>query len=374
MLPETTWMLILPLTLAMAGPQEGGPPEGRPGAPPDSTPLVQSAAPAGADTLPPYRSPEVIRTENFTMTLGSRVQVRYTYVDPAAGDATGSFGIRRARFSLSGDAYDHFRYAIQLELAGASVNLIDANVRYRIAPMATLWFGQGKAHFGRQQLTSSGNLHFVDRTVVDGRFSAGRQAGAALLGQTTGETFEYQVGIYNGTGINAPNDNNRYLTAARAVWTPLGAYAPVESAHDYPSSPRVALGVSALHTTEGTDIEETDVTRFHVEGAFKVQGLNVTSELYREEATPNGDATLRTTGWYAQAGYLLPNRTNEIAARYAVISPDTETNADVIETGVALSHYLRQHRAKIQADLRHVERKILDASDVELRLQLQLTL
>ncbi|MEX2600218.1 MAG: porin [Balneolaceae bacterium] len=325
--------------------------------------------------LPDYRSPEIIRTENYSMTLGSRLQIRYLYQNLEESDDNSSFGIRRARLSLSGNAYSRFRYAMQLGLAGGSVNLLDANIRYEFTPMVTLWAGQGKALFGRQQLTSSGNLHFVDRTAVDGRFSAGRQAGVALTGQNESQTFEYGIGIYNGNGINSANDNGKHMKVARVVLTPFGAYSPSESAHDYPDSPRLAIGFSGLHTTSGSGDSETEIKRINSEAAFKVHGFNVTGEYYWEESSLSGSSNgLNTNGWYLQGGYLLPDRKNEIALRYAAISPDTNTNTDRIETGVAFSHYFMQHRAKIQADIRSLEQKVIDTRDVEFRIQLQISL
>jgi phosphate-selective porin OprO and OprP len=310
----------------------------------------------------------------FTMNIGARVQVRYSYLDRDEQEAAGSFGIRRGRLSLAGAAYQRFDYAVQLELAGGSARLLDANIRYRLAPMATLWFGQGKAPFGRQQLTSSGNLHMVDRSITDGRFSAGRQVGVAVLGQNAGRTFEYGAGIYNGNGINTVNPDLGYMFVGRAVWTPLGAYSPAESAFDYPEDPRVALGVAGLHNTMGQGDAEMGVARVGLEGAFKVRGLNATSELYHERTSPVVGDGLDTSGWYVQGGYLFPNRRHELAARYAVISPDTPANTDTIELGVGHSLYFNGHRAKLQTDLRTIDRKATDIGDVELRVQFQLTL
>jgi phosphate-selective porin OprO and OprP len=324
-----------------------------------------AAAPAPAREAPPP----------FTMNIGARIQVRYTYLDRDEQDAMGSFGIRRGRLSLSGAAYERFLYAVQVELPGAAgPRLLDANVRYQMAPMATLWFGQGKAPFGRQQLTSSGNLHMVDRAITDGRFAAGRQQGIALQGQNAGRTFEYAAGMYNGNGINAANPNTDYMYVGRAVLTPFGAYGPMESAHDYPERPRLAVGVAGLYNTVGLEEDAVDITRLGLEAAFKVRGFNSVGEFFHERANPAVGDGSNTNGWYVQGGYLLPNRQHELAARYAVISPDTPLDTDTVEMGVGYSLYLNGHRAKLQTDLRHIDRKATDISDLELRVQFQLTM
>ena len=356
---------------AIQAPEVGGPQVHEESPQADSALFALIPPPAQQAQL---RSPEIIRTENFSLTMGARLQLRLTYDNPDEGDNIGSFTIRRGRLSLGGSAWEHFRYAMQLELSGGSVNIIDANISHQFSPMATLRVGQAKAFFGRQQLNSSGNLHFVDRTIVDGRFSGQRQNGIALHGQNEGRTFEYGIGIHNGNGINRANDNDSYMIAGRAVLTPLGAYAPAESAFDYPDSPRLAIGVGGLRNTTGTGADETDIIRLNVETAFKLQGFNLTAELYWEDSEPTGQESVQTLGWYVQPGLLFPNRRNELAARYAVISPDTPTNTDQIEAGVAFSHYWAQHRAKLQADLRQIQNKATDTKDLQFRLQMQLTL
>lgn len=310
----------------------------------------------------------------FTLRIAGRLQVRYTYEDPDEGDSSGSFRIRRGRLGLSGTAFEKWNYAVQLELPGSGgTQLLDANLSYRLSPMATLWLGQGKSYFGRQQLNSSGNLHFVDRTITNGRFTPGRQQGIALVGQNESRTFEYNLGLYNGNGINqSRNDNDDYMTVARAVWTPFGAYSPTESAFDYPGSPKLALGVAGMTSTEGAGADAVDVTRLGLELAFKIRGLNMTGEYFTEEADPVAGPSADTDGWYYQLGYLFPGRQHEIAGRYAVISPDSPASSDQVETGIAYSYYMNRHSLKLQTDLRNIEDNALGTDDRELRLQLQL--
>jgi phosphate-selective porin len=312
----------------------------------------------------------------FTMNMGARIQVLYTHDFPGAegADPEGSFRIRRGRLSVGGAAYEHFNYAVQLELGGANVQLIDANISTSLAPMARLWFGQGKAPFGRQQLTSSGNLNMVDRAITDGRFTPGRQIGLAMFGQNEGRTFEYGAGVYNGHGPRVVNQNGRFMVVGRAVFTPLGAYGPAESAFDYPLSPRVALGGAVMHNTLGEDVDEVGILRLGVEGAFKLQGLNATTEFYHERTSPAVGDGMNTSGWYLQAGYLLPNQQHEIAARWAVIAPGTDANTSRTEIGAGHSLYFNAHRAKVQTDVRRLTNHATDVSDIHLRVQFQLTI
>ncbi len=309
----------------------------------------------------------------FSLQLGSRVQFRYTQDDPEDGESTGSFRVRRAKLSLSGVAYEHWKYKIQAAWSGGSTSLEDAYFQYTRHRKAQFWLGQGKVFFGRQELTSSGKQQFVDRSITSGRFAPGRDQGAALVGTDDHKTFEYNLGVYNGNGPNrSSDDNSEKMIIGRAVWTPFGEYKLEESSLDYPNSGKLALGGSYLSTTEGNGPGETDITRFGIEFAYKLCGFNTVGEYYTEEADTAGVGSLDTDGYYVQVGYLFPNKRFEVAGRYAVVSPDVTLNADEVETGIAFSYYLKKHDYKVQADFRNIENEISNTDDREIRVQLQL--
>lgn len=336
-----------------------------------------SAEAEGFDAVP-VEVHDTLSQDAFTLDLGARVQVRHTQQDPPNGGRTGSTAIRRGRVSVSGFAYERFAYAVQVGLAGGSARLLDANLTVAPGGRAEVWLGQGKAPFGRQQLNSSGRLQFVDRTIVDGRFSAGRQQGVALLGDLVDERLAYGLGVYDGEGINRPqNENGRFMTVARVVATPLGSYDPVESALDPVEGPRVALGFSGLRNTEGSGRDGTPsvrVHRFNTEAAFKVGGLNATGEFYREWAEPDGHERRVTDGAYGQVAFLFRDRRNELALRGALIRPDESHHPDNrLEMGIGYSRYLNQHRAKIQLDARNIRVRPTGDDHRELRAQMQLT-
>lgn len=309
----------------------------------------------------------------FSLELGSRVQVRYTQDDPDGGDSTGSFRVRRAKLSLKGRVYGDVEYKVQAAWSGGSTTLEDAYFEFARNPLATLWVGQGKVFFGRQELTSSGKQQFVDRSITSARFAHGRDQGLALIGETDAETFSYQVGVYNGNGPNrSGDDNTEKLIAGRVVFTPFGEYKLEESAIGRPDSPRLAIGVAALSSTEDAGAAEVDVNRLGVELAYKIGGWSTVAEYFTEDADLVAGGSSDSDGYYAQVGYLFPNDF-EVAGRYAVVSPDVAgASADEIETGVALSYYVAKHDYKIQADYRNIEDELANADDRQIRVQLQL--
>lgn len=311
-----------------------------------------------------------IKTENAKIDIGSRVQFRYTYDDPDGGDSKGSFRVRRAKFAVSGTIYQHFKFKTQAVWSGGSTTLEDAYIDYTKNRMATVRFGQGKAFFGRQELTSSGKQQFVDRSITSGRFSHGRDQGVALHGMNDTKTFEYNVGIYNGNGRNkSSNDDDDYLTVGRVVWTPFGEFKLEESSLDYPDRPKLAIGASILENTDSGD----DVSRTGVEFAYKVKGFNTVAEYYDETVDFLGGGSEDTSGYYVQLGYLFPNKKFEVAFRNAVISPDVSgPSEDETENGVAFSYYLHKHGQKFQADWRTIEDDASGLDDNEIRFQYQI--
>jgi len=334
-----------------------------------------------------------IDTKAAKISFQNRFQGRYTLLDPEVGDSVGSMRIRRFHTIFEGTVYKVWKAKLQVNWTGTDTVtdvtqsgttvsrarirgpvLDDAEIQWAKYPLATVWVGQGKIFFGRQELTSDTRLQFVDRSIASERFAPKRDQGLALIGQDRLKHFEYQVGVYNGNGPNqAANDNKDYAQAARLVWTPLGEFKLEDSSLDYPATPLVAIGGAAFLNTTGTGTGERDVERYGVEAAFKVKGLNMVGEYYTETVDPIVGANADTDGWYYQLGYLFPNKKFELAGRYSLISPDvTGPSRDQTESGVAASWYFDKHVHKIQADYRKLEDDFRNSEDNEFRVQLQL--
>lgn len=350
--------------------------------------------PASPDFTITYKDAKTtVEGKNAKISFYNRFQGRYTLVQPKVGDDVGSFRIRRFHTIFEGTVYKVWKAKLQVNWTGTDVVtdvaqsgatvsrtrirgpvLDDAELQWARYPLATVWAGQGKVFFGRQELTSDTRLQFVDRSIASERFSVKRDQGIALIGQSRTKLFEYQAGLYNGNGPNqVNNDNQQYGSVQRLVFTPLGEFPLAESSLDYPDTPRLAIGGEAWQNTLGTGASERDFTRYGAELALKVKGFNAVGEYYSETVDPIAGRNQDTDGYYAQAGYLFPNKLFEIASRYSVVSPEVAgPSEDQIETGVATSWYWDKHNHKIQADYRILEDERTDHEDKEFRLQLQL--
>jgi phosphate-selective porin OprO/OprP len=355
--------------------------------------------------------------DNFYLELSNRIQPRFTYELPddavqlpgtgTRGGSKGSFRIRRAKFKLEGWFYKPtLEYELQLNWTDvvntpASQFLEDANIDWDLSRSRTkafrLKFGQFKAPYGRQQLTSSGSQQFVDRGIQDARFSDARETGFSVWGTLRGNKLDYRVMLSNGNGRSqVANDNDRFLYTGRVMWQALGnvrmnqwGSGPLMTEGDLGDSlaangPLLALAGQFSNNDRFRSTTNVDLKNrtFGVDYTFKYKGFASVAEANWRESRPETGANFDSDGFLAQASYAwkAPGVAGasfwEIAVRYARVEPsDLVPNNDQAETGVALSYYYNRHNLKVQADWRQIEDDAANSGagtkNQELRLQTQ---
>ncbi len=296
-------------------------------------------------------------------------------------------------------------YELQLNWAavGANVGAQPANVGAILEDANIAWdpqgmgkfrivFGQYKVPFGRQQMTSSGNQQFVDRSLVADEYERGRDIGVSVQGAVWSNKIEYRVGMFNGNGLNRPsNDNDKFQYNARLMWQPNGNQVLAQRAWvsgalyseaDFEST-TAALYAFGLNfesndfhgTTTGIDLKSTAVG---IDGVYKFKGFSTTGEYFYRRRTPESGAKFDSNGGYLQAGMMLNQfRTWEAAVRYGQRElSDLITNDDIQEIRGGINYYYRRHTLKFQMDFGRVETGLGATNsnkrkDNELRLQAQ---
>jgi phosphate-selective porin OprO and OprP len=331
---------------------------------------------------------------NFYLEMSNRIQPRFTFQMPddsvtlpgtaAKGDSKGSFRIRRAKFKLEGWFYKpELEFELQLnwpDVTGspASRFLEDANIDWDISKKKTvrLRFGQFKAPYGRQQLTSSGSQQFVDRADTDGRYNPGRETGFALWGTLGGNKIDWRAMVSNGNGRSQElNDNSKYLYSARVMWQAVGntrmnqwgsgALLTEGDLGDSATGALFAVAGNVLNNsfynvTTGNDLKNTAYSGDYV---FKYHGFASVGEYHYRESTPETGAKFKDKGLLLQASYAVKGPGVvpgggfwELAFRYSTIDPtDLVSNNDREEIGGALNWYANKHILKVQADFRQVK-------------------
>src|SRR5262245_53585514 len=210
-----------------------------------------------------------ITTNLAYLEISNRIQPRFTYENPDAavnspvtpngalnrvlvgaldpGESRSSFRIRRAKMKLEGwfwippelppstRTLPKLSYELQLNWSAvAVVSGLPTNVGAFLEDAMMAWDPQGKGQFrfvfgaykvpfGREQMTSSGNLQFVDRSLVSDEYAGGRDIGLSVQGVIWSNKLEYRAGFFNGNGLNrSANDNDKWQYDARLMWQPNG--------------------------------------------------------------------------------------------------------------------------------------------------------
>ena len=353
--------------------------------------------------------------EKFQLSLGGRVQTRYTFTDGEVNSKTpdmSKWEVRRMKFWMNGYAYTKdLTYLLQVDFTqGSSSKLLEhAYFNYRLLDEVQLLAGQTKIPFGRQWLNSSGGQQFVDRSTASDMFRPGYDAGVKLNGDLLGGLTTYEFGVYGGVGqstVRAASSNDNAI-AARVTVNPFGKMAYSESDLDNSPKPLLSIGANyfgdtlkATRTGTTTTLEtnnlnfagtsgwlgkglssrftssqKIDVDTYGFDAAFKWQGFSAQGEYLLGQANGRGakGEILRAQGFFGQAGYCIIPKTLEVAFRYSFVDPDRDTlNDQVTDTAGAVSYYFNKHNLKLQGDVTNSHDQSKNRSDDMIyRLQAQ---
>ncbi|WP_235861437.1 porin [Pontibacter flavimaris] len=330
---------------------------------------------------------------SFSLKLGARFQTLYQgSTTSGSGEWKDRLLIRRARLKLEGFAYSpKLEYKIALGLSNNDIGndnpemfdnansiVLDAVAKWHFRPNWELWVGQTKLPGNREHIVSSHKMQFVDRSLLNSRFSLDREAGLQLhhthqLGQMV---LRESAALSMGEGRNiAVNNTGGYSYTAQAEIFPLGEFegggAYVGSDIYREESPKLALA-AAYNFNDDTNRSQgqlgdflsgqRDLHTIFVDAMFKYRGFSTMAEFARRSA-PDGPVITTTeegqvdetfvTGdaFNIQAGYLFKSDW-EVAGRYTTYNPERETSLLAQEQyTLGLSKYIVGHSLKVQSDV-----------------------
>lgn len=367
--------------------------------------------------------------ENFSMKFNGRMQFRWThygtrsdnhYLRPRfeRDDRTG-FDMQRIRFGISGNVYNK-DLTYNLVLRGDSsvnydVQTYYAYTNYRFADEFNFMAGIFKAASTRGQMTSSGNLQMVDRSMTDAVFQLDRVLGIRLWGQTLDKRLDYYIDIVNSFN----STNNRTITPdpaemdsnpgllAHIVWHAMGDN-PGHGPHDMLSKDFSEQSDNEIHQSPALDIgfhyafNEDDgdrrttripfplsgwnpgrggygltttnglqINQFGLDTAFKFQGFSATGEYIVRVVDPRAaggtrpwspwflmtgdDSTVAQHGAYVQLGYFLPieglEKKLEAVARVGGVSALAGEQEGSWEYAMGVNYYIEGNKVKLQTDV-----------------------
>ena len=224
--------------------------------------------------------------------------------------------------------------------------LQDAFISLGLIPHHTVHIGQRLLPIGMEGLEPSGDLDFPERTILGGASVAGvrgygdvRDLGIQVDGNWT--DVSYSVGVYNGEGPNASEENDSKDFAARVVTTPT----------DW-----LHLGASVY----SGEIGENELTRDRAGAEVAIEQDNY---FIKGEYGRGKDDDTKSDGWYVSTGYWFEDLSAFdipfdllAAVRYEQFDPDTDNSGDDITAPtVGLSMLLAEHNSKIQFSYSHYD-------------------
>lgn len=278
------------------------------------------------------------------LTITGRVQVRYDAAEEDAdllGNVLGSaregaeetFDVRRARVSFQGAFNEQLDYRLQADFSGSATQVRYAEIMWHLKNGAFgIDAGQFKVPFGREQLTSSGDLQLVDRSIVDAFFHPAFDRGAMIYGRTPGKgRFHYAAGAFNSEGDTSRNVDGDFRTAVRVGFDPFGTYRPVQGGFERPEDLRLAFALQALHDDLKGATGDRD--SFGADFALGLRWLTLDGEWVTVSTDIQGAGDFEADGLRVQAGFMLHGDLIELVARYASIDADFPGGSSFTGTG-----------------------------------------
>lgn len=340
---------------------------------------------------------------SWSMKVGARFQTLFVgsfdiNETDGVNSATSNFLIRRSRLKFGGFAFNpKLQYKLELGLSNRDISgisdetrgtpriILDAVLKWNFYKNFTIWAGQTKLPGNRERVISSGDLQFVDRSLVNSLYNIDRDMGVQLRHHfKIGSNFIIKeiVALSQGEGRNITAGNiGGYDWTARVEFLPFGKFSKkgdyVGSSIYREQKPKISVGVtydfhdravrergntgSFMRIDNESSYFQTDINTVFADLMFKYKGFSIMSEYANKQAedifatnsdsTLTGDNVVVGTGFVVQAGYLFKNNV-EFAGRYTTINPAKELQSEITnQYTVGVSKYIVGHKLKVQTDV-----------------------
>lgn len=362
----------------------------------------------------------VAKDSSFSMNFSARFQGLYTtnWISTGEDQAFLSDGssmmIRRSRLKFNGFAYSpRLRYKMEFglsnrDMAGASIFtsnaprlILDAVLQWNFYKNFELWAGQTKLPGNRERVISSGDLQFVDRSLLNSRFNIDRDVGIQLRHNfnPSGEWIIREIfAISQGEGRNVTTGNvGGYQYTTRLEVLPFGYFTAngdyvgsdlqrepfpklsVAGGFDHNADAVKTRSNSGTYMVTDSGYHQTNITTVFIDAMFKYSGFSFMGEFVNrsaeepiarnEDGTLTGEVVNVGNGINLQAGYLLKNNM-EFAGRYTKIGLDQITGVGREQQyTLAISKFFAAHKLKIQSDISYLDSKNDTTNQFLYRLQ-----
>ncbi len=274
-------------------------------------------------------------SSSIHLRLSGYAQVLYSRWE----DGVDSFQMRRARLSLAGEITRKIRFRLQAD-AVKSPTLVDAQVDFEFSPSAGLRIGQFYVPFSRENRTSSSELETIFRSQVVEQLapsrdigSRGRDIGAMLYGRYS--FVEYMAGIFNGSGMNKTDTNDKKDFGARVVFEPVRF---------------LSIGGSLYYGRHSETVGSSAVRRNRagIESSLSWGDLS-----FKGEYISGQDDLTSKSGWYLQGAYFLSPKTVQVVLRFDSYDPDRDVASDRLDLLTLGLNWYFTDKTKLQVNYQY---------------------
>jgi len=342
---------------------------------------------------------------SFKFKYGARVQTRFDLVRVQEPDANSESKLyfRRVRLKSDGHLFTpKLEYKLEIDVIGTQV--LDAVLKWNFYKNFVLWAGQTKLRGNRERVISSQNLQFVDRSLLNAKFTLDRDIGFWLMHhfKAGNGVIREVVSVSRGEGRDIFEDHPMPIDqgldyTGRLEYLPFGNFT---NKGDYKGSdlereqtPKLSVGLTFDYNENAVKTRgqkgsitgsEADLVSWIGDLMFKYKGFSVMTEYVDRKVCQCNDITFDQyedlvhdfytgTAFNAQSGYVFKNNF-ELAARYTQVRPLEETSFnDLTEYTFVLSKYLVGHKIKVQTDFSFLKEEQKPMTHIY-RLQFELSL
>jgi phosphate-selective porin OprO/OprP len=271
--------------------------------------------------------------KRYKVKIGGRIHYDNSFFDPDANTraAVESNGppvvriedgseFRRARIEMSGEVAERVEWAAGYDFGGGRTNFRGLYVGMKDLPFGNLRIGQMKEPFSLEQLTSSNNIPFIERSAKAAQDPA-YNAGIMVYDAHLEERMTWAIGAFRvGTDdLEVSRGDGEWATTARVTGLPLfdeegddyvhlglaaSRRSPTDDMVSFSSRPEANLA-PAYVSLSGFPAETVDL--IGAEAAWVRGPLTVAGEYAQASIDGPSGATQEPTfsGYYAMASWLL---------------------------------------------------------------------
>ena len=263
--------------------------------------------------------------------IRGRLQMDYHQANEDDTEFVDGFNNRRARLGMDGSIDEHWDGRVEINVAEGSVSAADFRLRRSLGP-GRLWLGQYKVPQGLNQLTSSNDYTFMERSSVSNIIPDSRRIGIAY--EQTGDELGFKT-MFFGRSLGddeGEDEDDAYTGDQPKGYAVRGVYAPFLTASRHNEAPRLHLGASLVYEDQdephelgfsdrpelrdgdGGDTrllevdgvpDVTDTTKLGLEAAYIAGPLSAEAEYLTVSMNRDNGDEPTFSGWHVQGSYVL---------------------------------------------------------------------